>query len=113
MSKFTEAIANEIIDRMISGESVEKICREDHMPIPRAVMDWVAKGREQENSKYSEFAHRYELAQELRSEVAVDKLIEICMQEVPDEVLAKGNAAVHAWSNRQKLIAICCFHTIS
>lgn len=41
-SKFTEAIAAEICDRLSKGETLTSICRDEHMPEPRTVSDWKA-----------------------------------------------------------------------
>lgn len=37
---FTQSIAEEILDRLSSGEPLAQICRDDHMPAVRTVYDW-------------------------------------------------------------------------
>lgn len=39
-SKFSEAIASEICDRLSKGEPLASICRDEHMPAVRTVGDW-------------------------------------------------------------------------
>ena len=102
---FNKEIADNIIEQMTGGLSLLKICEQPGMPHRVRILEWVAKGRQEEGTEYADFAVRYELAQDMRSEVYADQIIELSEQQVPDHVLAKGNAAVHAWSNRQKLMA--------
>ncbi len=40
-SKFTEAISDEIIDRVSNGEPLAQVCRDEHMPGLRTVYDWM------------------------------------------------------------------------
>lgn len=39
-TKYTKAIADEICNRMHHGETLNKICRDDHMPTRRTVINW-------------------------------------------------------------------------
>lgn len=39
-SKFTDAIAREICERLSKGEPLAAICRDEHMPAVRTVSDW-------------------------------------------------------------------------
>ena len=39
-STFEQRIADEILDRLSSGEPLAQICRDDHMPAVRTVYDW-------------------------------------------------------------------------
>lgn len=40
-SKYTPEVANEICERLSSGETLTSICADDHMPADRTVDDWV------------------------------------------------------------------------
>jgi hypothetical protein len=42
-SKFTEALAKEICGRLSDGEPLAKICRDEHMPHPNNVREWMGK----------------------------------------------------------------------
>jgi hypothetical protein len=42
-SKFTEALAEEIRERLSKGEPLAQICRDDHMPHPNNVREWMAR----------------------------------------------------------------------
>lgn len=39
-TKYTKALAEEICNRMHHGETLNKICRDEHMPGRRTVVDW-------------------------------------------------------------------------
>lgn len=39
-SKYTQAVAEEIFERLSNGEPLAQICRDDHMPGYRTVSDW-------------------------------------------------------------------------
>lgn len=39
-SSFTQAVADEIVERLSKGEPLADICRDDHMPAVRTVSDW-------------------------------------------------------------------------
>lgn len=41
-SDFTQAIADEICERLSKGEPLAQICRDDHMPTDRTVRNWQA-----------------------------------------------------------------------
>lgn len=41
-SKFSVPLIDEIVSRLSQGEPLAKICRDDHMPHPSTVRDWMA-----------------------------------------------------------------------
>lgn len=43
ISTFTQEIADEICERLSSGETLEDICDDEHMPASRTVRDWREK----------------------------------------------------------------------
>lgn len=83
-SKFTEAIAAEIIERLSDGEPLADICRSEGMPAVRTVSDWKAS-----NPQFSaDFAQAREdgfdaLAAECL-EIAEDGSQDYAMKERPD-----------------------------
>ena len=104
MTVFSKDLTEKIIDGMILGLSINKICKQEGMPHPKAVMKWLAQGRQEEGTEYADFAVQYSLAQELRQELQADEINERASETVPKKVLSQGTASIHAWSNRQKLI---------
>ena len=52
-SKYTQAIANEICERLAAGESLLKICRDDHLPAESTIRLWVDDDRKGFSAKYT------------------------------------------------------------
>lgn len=50
---YTKVIADEIINRLIDGEPLAVICRDDHMPNPSTVYDWI------DREEHAEFSQRF------------------------------------------------------
>lgn len=76
---YSEELARAICDRMASGESVVKICRDEHMPSTSTIINW--------KMKYPEFLANYEQAKELCSEHYASEIIEIAKDRdasIPD-----------------------------
>lgn len=72
-SKFTEELAAEICGRLAAGESLNAICKSDHMPNIVTVYRWMAN--------HNDFRNNYALAREDQAETHADQ-----MQEIADEV---------------------------
>lgn len=68
-SGYSEAIADEICDRMINGEWLGAICRDPHMPAKGTVLRWA---RDNED-----FQKNYRFAMEARIDGLVEEAIEI------------------------------------
>jgi len=67
--EFTEDVAAEICKRIMKGESLRAVCRDDFMPPNWLVYDWLAK--------MPEFAKRYARACEVRADVIFDEIFDI------------------------------------
>lgn len=68
-SRFTEEIADLIIERMADGQSLREICRDEGMPSFRTVLNWVTSN--------PEFGAAYALAQDVRASALFDDLLGI------------------------------------
>ncbi len=68
-SEFTQEIAKVICDRLASGESLLKICRDDDMPSNVTVYKWI----QQQPSFASDYAH----ARELQADTIFDECLDI------------------------------------
>lgn len=55
---YTEALAAEICERLEHGESLNRICRDEHMPTEGCVRDWVSDDREGFNARYAKARER-------------------------------------------------------
>ncbi len=65
---FTQAIADELCERLEAGEAIKKICADAHMPDWRTLRRW--------KRKYPEFAAQYALAREASAEAYEEAALE-------------------------------------
>jgi hypothetical protein len=65
----TEELEDEILGRIISGESLNMICKEESKPNITTVLRWLAKD--------DDFAARYARAREMQAENLADQMLEI------------------------------------
>ena len=75
-SKYSKALADEVCDRMSTGEALRTICESDHMPDERTVRRWVI-------DDVDGFSPRFARARELRAQVLVDQIVDIA--DTPQE----------------------------
>lgn len=68
-SSYTDAVASEILDRIMDGESLRSICRDDHMPNKSTVLKWRA-----ENVTFSD---QYAKAKEEQADSLEDDILAI------------------------------------
>lgn len=68
-SGYSEKIADEICSRMIHGETLRAICRDEHMPVRYTVFRWL--------DKYPEFRDHYARAREALQDYWADEIVEI------------------------------------
>ena len=69
-SIFSDEIAAEICERLAAGESLNAICRDEHMSSRQAVHEWIADNR-------AGFGDKYARAREMQVEHYVDEMIDI------------------------------------
>lgn len=67
--KYSKAMAEKILTRMMLGESLNRICKDPDMPSRWGVYKWLAK--------YDDFAVKFERAEFIRAMGYVDELVEI------------------------------------
>lgn len=78
-SKYTEALATEILDRLTAGEPLAQICRDPHMPGPSSVYRWL-----EANKQFSaDFARARESGFD---QIAMDALLIADTPEMGEEV---------------------------
>lgn len=68
-STLTQAIADEICERISDGEPLRAICRDDHMPAWRTVYDWI--------SADTDFSARIARARELGFDAIAEEALSI------------------------------------
>lgn len=70
LTLYTEEIAEEICQRIGEGETLSQVCRSEHLPERRTVVDWVLQNREG-------FSARYATARNLQMERWADEVVDI------------------------------------
>ena len=99
---WTREIADEICERLIGGEALMHICKDEHMPSESTVLDWADRDREG-------FAAEYERARRLQAERFADEILLIADDTSGDTITresANGNeyeVANHEWIARSKI----------
>jgi len=86
-TKYTEALAAEICERLSLGESLNRICKDDHMPTEPCVLDWVDDDREG-------FSLRYVRARERQADAYANQIMAIA--DDPDEDVQRSKLRVDA-----------------
>lgn len=81
-SKYTDDLAALICERVLMGESLAQITRDEDMPAPRTVYYWIAN-----NEK---FLHMYTKAKEDQQETYIDELIDIADNQCTTAVMVEG-----------------------
>jgi hypothetical protein len=76
-TKYTEAIADEICERLSQGETLSEICRDAHMPTEAKVRLWAINDRADLSGLGAGFRARYAQARELGYERMAEEIIEI------------------------------------
>mgnify|MGYP006274245575 CR=1 FL=1 len=76
-SGYTDAIADEICERLVRGESLESITKDEHMPHVATVYRWL--------NKYEEFCDMYARAREDQADTLADQIIAIA-DEHPETI---------------------------
>lgn len=82
-SRYTQEIGEIICDRLIDGETLRQICRDEDMPDERTVRRWAA------NPEH-EFSPHYTRAREIGYLKMVDELLEIADDGSNDWMLREG-----------------------
>jgi len=93
-SKFSMKLAMEICNRLIGGESLRRICRDDNMPDLKTVWRWLqAEGR-----MFDIFRQQYASARVLQAETFVDEIVDIADDGCNDYVereIAEGVVVIN------------------
>ena len=87
-SKFTQALADEICERIAEGISLRRLCLEDGMPEPRTVSKWLEKDEA--------FHRQYALARERQADTYADEIVAISDEE-PDPARARVRMDARKW----------------
>ena len=86
-SKYTIKIADEICERLSSGESLNAISKDDHMPHRVNIMRWLLNT---ENKGFDLFRTKYALAREIQYQNMADDLLDISDNDVSQPLIIDG-----------------------
>ena len=86
-TKYTIKICDEICERLSSGESLNAISKDDHMPHRVNIMRWLLNT---ENKGFDLFRTKYTLAREIQYQNMADDLLDICDDSVSIPLLIDG-----------------------
>jgi hypothetical protein len=90
-TKYTEAVAAEICQRVGEGETLNQICRDAHMPARPTVVSWVLQNKEG-------FSDIYARAKELQLEHWADEIIDVADDATNDFMERKnGDDKESSW----------------
>lgn len=73
-TKYTKQLDQEICERLASGESLNAICRDEHMPNRCQITRWILAT---DNKTYDDFRTNYALAREVQYQNMADDIIDI------------------------------------
>ena len=82
---YTEQIAEEICTRIISGEPLVRICRDEHMPNVVTVYRWL--------SRFPEFCNMYTKAKEDQADTLAEEIQDISDQMPMEKTDGNGNTS--------------------
>ena len=68
-SKYSDKLVATICERLIEGQSLREICRDDDMPGERTVYAWL--------SQREDFQQRYALAREAQADLMAEEILDI------------------------------------
>ena len=95
-SKFAQALAVEICDRLSSGETLASICRDPKMPAVRTVSDW------KKNSE--EFSADFARAREEGADAIAQECLDIADETSRDTISTdRGDIPNGEWITRSRL----------
>jgi hypothetical protein len=84
-SSYTKAKADEIITRVMGGEGLRSITKDEHMPSLQTVFTWLGK------SEHAEFLERYADARGIQADVMAEEILDISDDGLNDYVTKERN----------------------
>ena len=81
-SVYTDEISEEICERLASGQSLNRICKDEHLPHRATVMRWLLS----DDDMYKRFCDNYAKARDIQYQLMADDIIDIADDGVNDYV---------------------------
>lgn len=79
-SIYTPELIDAICERVADGESMRKICRDEHMPAMTTIFRWLREN--------PEFREQYEAATDMRADSFAEDMLDIA--DIPPQINEKG-----------------------
>jgi hypothetical protein len=99
-SVYTDALADEICERLSQGESLNKICRDPHMPAENRVRQWALDDKADKSGLGAGFAAKYARARTIGYDRLADQVIDIADENPPLDALGHVDTG---WVQLQRL----------
>ena len=96
LTKYTVALANELCRRIAEGESLRAICKDEHQPSVRTIMNWLFDG------EHKEFEQEYARARRVQAEMFAEEIIDIADDASGDTTTGKDGEPVTDRENIQR-----------
>lgn len=80
---YTEEIATEICNRLMLGESLNKICSDDNIPARSTIYLWILNNKEGFSDKYTQAKH-------IQIDVLIDEILDWCDKAIEDPRLTNA-----------------------
>lgn len=77
---YTDKLADEICGRLMEGESLRSICRDESMPGLQTLFDWLCD----ERAQFDRFRSRYARAREVQADVMDARIMELADNSTPE-----------------------------
>lgn len=81
-TKFTQAIADEICERIADGEPIRQICLLEHLPGKRTIFTWL--------NQNEDFRHQYARAKEDQAEHFAEEVVDIADNGTNDWIMRES-----------------------
>lgn len=88
-TKYTDQLANDICERLMNGESLASITRDDKMPARSSVHLWLANDKT--------FSDKYEVARQIQADTYADEMEDIARDEKLDVQRARLIVDTRKW----------------
>ena len=88
-SEFSPEVANAICERLIEGESLRRICRDDGMPSASTVCRWLGQNEE--------FQQQYAHARDAQADTLADEILDIVDDKQADPQRARLQMDARKW----------------
>lgn len=90
-------IGDEVCERLVNGESLRKITRDDHIPAASTIFKWLLEN--------ADFAEQYAYAREAQADTLADEIIDIADNTANDTIIAEAGVEQPntEWITRSRL----------